>query len=86
MAEVDFGKHVDNATEIIGGIITIALMGGIGSYILYTFSQNVNGSSQWFNLLDNQVTLVQTLVTILIIGAVALVGFGVVNIIRKRGE
>ena len=86
MASIDFRKHIDNATDIVAGIVSIALVGGIGSYILYVFQNNTGGNSQWYGLLDAQTGLIQTLITILIVGAVAVVGFGVVGLIRKRGE
>ena len=79
-AEVDLGKHVNNAMDVIVGAIGIAMAFGIGLYILYQLNNSTGGQIQAaYNLLSGQSTLINTVVTFLFIGVVAAVGIALVK-------
>ena len=87
MPELDFEKHVDNSINVIIGIVSISLIGGISAYILYWLDNGTgNVASSWLHLLNNAQSMVNTVVTFLLVGVIAAVGFSLINYFRNRGQ
>jgi len=83
--DFDFGQYITTTQKVVVGIVSIALAGGIGSYILAQFNNGTGGQiSQWVNLLN--VTMISTVVTILIVAVIAFIGIGLIKLMTKTTE
>lgn len=78
-------QHVDNAVTGVVGAITVFLAFGIGGYILLQFNAGTNNSLK--NVVDayNGLSgIVTTVVTIILVGVLAGVGIGLINLMRRK--
>jgi len=80
-------RHVDNAVDVVVGVVAILLVSGIGGYILATFNTGTNGTLDQLLGVWNTAVIGQigTIVTILMVSVIAVVGFAIINYFRKGG-
>jgi len=83
--EFDLSWHVRNSMSAIIAAIAIALAFGIGSYILYKLNEGTGGNlTTAVNMLQNQSSLIGTVVTFLMVGVLAGIGIGLVVYLYNR--
>jgi len=79
----DLDRHVQTSMNVVTGAVAIAMAFGIGLYILFQLNNATGGQIQTaYDLLSSQNTLLNTVVTFLFIGVVALVGIGLVKYLQ----
>lgn len=83
MAGFDIGPYVDSAFAVVIGAIGIAITFGIGYYIVQQLNQASNGQlPEAVSLIQQQNTVLGTIVNFLFIGVVAAIGIGLVLYLR----